>query len=386
MRITLVSPFDPAPPAADPAGAHLGGVERVYAEVAPRLAARRHEVTVLCSTPGAPRTTRQDEVLYHRRRRYATILRAPVARIAAALPHDADIVQVPATYPLTTSNVLTRARRLGLPSVLDFHFEAAPPGVIGKTAGALHRTIGTRAYRQADAVLVRSMSYAQSAPSLTRVPQAKWRVVPNGVDVERFRPNGGETGDFILFVGRLVDYKGVDTLLRALARHPPKLPLMVVGDGPLRSSLQHLARRLQVDATFVGYGADKDLPRYYRQARVTVLPSRNRQEAFGMSLLESMACGTPVVASDLPGVADLAAWGGLVATPGDPDALGLQIRRACTAGLLPRGRTLADPIHATFSWDAITDRLERVYREIQAPDRRRGGVIPVAHPRGNTVL
>ncbi len=77
-----------------------------------------------------------------------------------------------------------------------------------------------------------------------------------------------------------------------------------------------------------------------------------------------MACGTPVVASDLPGVSEVASHGGLVAEPGDPDALADQLNRALNADQLPRGKELAARIHAEFSWETLTDRLESVYDDV----------------------
>ncbi|MEA3203014.1 MAG: hypothetical protein QOI63_680 [Thermoplasmata archaeon] len=368
MRITLVCPYDPSPAQADTKAAVVGGVERVFAEVSRKLAARGHAVTLLCSTDGRGGTAEQDGVSYVRAPRRGTVLRDPVARLAAHLPPDSDVVHVAATYPFTTPSVLRRSHALGLPAVLDFHFEPTPGGAFGRLALGMYRKVGTPPYRLADAVLVRSLSYGRNAPSLGAIPESRWRVLPNGIDPQRFRPDGPAIGDggHLLFVGRLVPYKGVEVLLHALAKLRPAPPLHVVGDGPLRASLEALAARLGVQVRFLGHVADADLPALYRGARLTVLPSVTGQEAFGISLIESMACGTPVVASDLPGVADVARVGGLVAPPGDADALAAQLRRALE-GALERGPKLARRVHAGYSWDVVADRLLEVYAEVQAP-------------------
>jgi glycosyltransferase involved in cell wall biosynthesis len=177
--------------------------------------------------------------------------------------------------------------------------------------------------------------------------------------------------------------------LRALFLLRPNVPLVVAGDGPLRPRLQELARRLQVDVRFLGHVPDEDLPRLYANARVTVLPSVTGQEAFGIALVESMACGTPVIASSLPGVADVARLGGLVAQTGDAQSLANQLSAALDGAALPQGPPLAKRIHASFSWDAVTDRVVDVYREIL--ERRAGGPRPAevtsaAHPGRHTVL
>ncbi len=368
MELTLVSPFDPFPEQADGTGAHVGGVERVYAEVSRRLADRGHDVHLICSTDGPSQETEHAGIRVSRRHRTTTVFRAPACRLYREIG-DTDLVQVPATYPITGPTVLRQAQRLDLPAVLDFHFEPRPPSPLGKAGAQVYRTVGPSTYTAADLVTVRSRAYAESAPSLDQVPDTKLRVVPNGIDPERFTPYGPAlNGGYLLFVGRLVPYKGLEVLLDALDRSMEiDRPLVVAGDGPLRGELEAQADTLGVDATFLGYVPDDELPALYRGAALTLLPSANGQEAFGITLLESMACGTPVVASDLPGVADVARLGGLVATAGDAGGLAHQIERALDPGRLDRGPDLAQPIREGYSWEAVTDRFEAVYREILDP-------------------
>lgn len=391
MRITLVCPFDPIPPKADGRTAHVGGVERVYAALARGLVRRGHEVTLLCSTMEPIPTAIQEGVRVLRVPRRMTVFRAPLAELAPHIPHDSDLVQVAATYPFTTPRVLKRARERGLPSVLDFHFEPSPGTIPGRAFARIYRFVGPRSYQHADAVLLRSYAYGRSAMSLSRVPESRWRIVPNGIDATHFRPVARPTRDYILFVGRLVPYKGVDVLLRSLVLVRPNIPVLIAGDGPLRAKLAELAGRLNVDARFLGHVKDEDLPSLYGNARVTVLPSINGQEAFGIALVESMACGTPVVASSLPGVADVARLGGLVAKTGDVHALAAQLSAALSGFTLPYGPELSKRIHESFSWEAVTDRVIAVYHEVL--DRRAGlwprttrGVTADAHSRRNPLL
>ncbi len=366
MHLTLVSPFDPFPEHADGEAAHVGGVERVYAEVARRLADRGHDVHLVCSTDGTGGQTEHHGISVTRRRRATTVFRAPACRLYREIG-ETDLVQVPATYPITAPTVLRHAQREGWPALLDFHFEPRPPSTMGKAGARVYRKVGPATYDSAALVAVRSQAYAKSAPSLQGIPDEKLRVVPNGIDPDRFRPDGpARGGDYLLFVGRLVPYKGLHVLLQAVARSMDiDLPVVIAGDGPLREDLEAQAARLGVDATFLGYVPDEDLPALYRGAALTVLPSVNGQEAFGITLLESMACGTPVVASDLPGVADVATLGGLVANTGDAGSLAYQLERALDPGRLDQGSDLADRIRGSYSWEAVTDRFEAVYHEIQ---------------------
>ncbi len=392
MRIALVSPYDPLPTRAlQGTAAHkaeVGGVERVYAQLACGLARRGHDVTLVCSSREAAGRRRERGLTVVRRRRLATVWRAPLAHLAQAVPDDCDVVQVAATYPFTTAPVLRRAHRRGAATVLDFHFEPVPASALGRLAGRAYRLTGPRAYALADAVLVRSIAYARTAPSLSRVRPARWHTIPNGVDTEAFTADGpSPQRSDLLFVGRLVPYKGLEILLQAMARMHGQHRLLVAGDGPMRKPLERQADRLGVDARFLGHVPDGDLPGLYRGATVTVLPSLNGQEAFGIALLESMACGTPVVASDLPGVSDLARLGGLVARPGHADDLARKLQRALEPGSLRRGRALADPIRLAYSWDAVTDRVVEAYAEALASrTAAQQEVSPRAHPRRNPVL
>lgn len=342
----------------------------MFAEVAPRLAERGNDVTLLCSSAGKIGTDIENGIRVVRDSRRGTILRAPVAWLASRVASDADIVHVPATYPFTTQSVLRRAKRLNVPSVLDFHFEPAPGSWLGQVASRAYAMTVPRAYELARAVLVRSLAYGRSAPSLNVLPESRWRVIPNGIDPTVFFPVGDFGSEpYLLFVGRLVPYKGLHVLLAALARIKNPPPLYIVGDGPLRSSLEAEAQRRQVDVRFLGRVDDQALPRLYRNAQLTLLPSVNGQEAFGISLLESMACGTPVVASALPGVSELAQTSGLLARPGDAASLAHQIKRALVPGTLQRGPELARRVHSAYSWDAVADRLVAVYHEVsRTPD------------------
>lgn len=388
MRVTLVSPFDPAPTLCQDDRLHVGGVERVFHNVSQGLARRGHEVTLLCSTQGASSEREESGVHVIREHRKGTLLGTPLVQLAKRIPVDTELVHVAATYPFTTPPVLRRAKKLGIPSVLDFHFEPHPASTLGRLAASVYGGIGPANYALAQAALVRSFSHGRSSRGLAAVPEARWRVVPNGIDPTAFHPgNGARKGDYVLFVGRLVPYKGVDVLVRAVAAHPDRPKLIIAGEGPSEEALKTLSRKLGVDAHFLGRVPDHALPDLYRGAHVTVLPSIAHQESFGITLLESMACGTPVVASDLPGVDEVALLGGLLSPPGDPASLGNQIRRAGEPALLARGTELASKIHRGYSWDAITTRVLDVYNEItHRPHRGTAGVTRIAHPRSNPVL
>ena len=163
-----------------------------------------------------------------------------------------------------------------------------------------------------------------------RLPQLKAResVVYGGVDCERFSPNGDARAG-VVFVGRLLYFKGVDVAIRALR---PDTPLRLVGpayDGSYLAALQHLAAGKNI--TFVPPPPGDGIVEEYRRARIAVLPSIIHSaygapapgELFPLAILEALACGTPVVASDVGGIPEIIDDGvnGFVVPAGDTEAL-----------------------------------------------------------------
>jgi glycosyltransferase involved in cell wall biosynthesis len=122
--------------------------------------------------------------------------------------------------------------------------------------------------------------------------------VPSGVDLNRFRPLQAER-EAVTYVGALRNVKGVDIFLRAMEGINEKI--WIVGDGPERKSLEVLAKTLKLDCTFWGFRTD--IPELMNRSKIVVLPSRN--EGFGLTLLEAMACKTPVIGRKTGGIPEL---------------------------------------------------------------------------------
>ncbi|MGE5815044.1 MAG: glycosyltransferase [Acidobacteriota bacterium] len=188
------------------------------------------------------------------------------------------------------------------------------------------------ALRRACTILVTSRAYVETSTVLQRF-RSRCQVVPYGIPTARFeRVDDAQIaalrarfGDrMVLATGRLVYYKGFDVLIEAM-RHVSG-HLVVIGDGPLLSSLNSRAQQLGVAAkvTFTGEIGNHELAPFYSAARVFVLPSVARSEAFGIVQLEALACGTPVVNTNLPsGVPEVSLdrVTGLTVPPKDPQAL-----------------------------------------------------------------
>jgi rhamnosyl/mannosyltransferase len=220
------------------------------------------------------------------------------------------------------------------------------------------------------------------APSAHR---AKCVVIPYGLDADRFRPTAAiaasadalraqARGPILLFVGRLVPYKGLDVLLRAM----PELDaqLVVVGDGPLRGTLETMVQELRIGhrVHLTGAVTDDERLAWLHACAVLVLPSITRQESFGVAQLEAMLCGRPVVSTDVPtGVCWVNVHGqtGFVARAGDTASLRQAIERLLADGELRRvfGEAARTRVLNMFTADTMCSSMLALYHEVVAPVR-----------------
>jgi glycosyltransferase involved in cell wall biosynthesis len=227
----------------------------------------------------------------------------------------------------------------------------------------------------------RFLTVSRFSASVLGIPAHRTRVVYGGADEERFAPDPRRRRDGVLFVGRLTPHKGIDRLIRAL---PGGARLTVAGTGghdrrlPERDYpllLAELARGH--DVTFPGAVSDADLPVLHRGAAVFVLPTVKQDcygrhfaisELLGLSVLEAMASGTPVIASRLDGLPEVVRDGetGFLVTPGDVDELRDRLTqllgdRALAARMGRRGREL---VLDRFTWAACARRCLTAYEEL----------------------
>jgi glycosyltransferase involved in cell wall biosynthesis len=245
----------------------------------------------------------------------------------------ADCIVLHEPNPLAGSSLFlhTPAPRF----VIWHHSDLVRPAWAPHTYGHIQRAL----YRRADCVIVSSPSLA--ARSALVGCARRVAVIPFGVALEHYRRDdavrrsrvaeirASAPGPHVLFVGRLVYYKGVEIAIRAMAHCPGTLT--IVGTGPLEPSLREAAARHGVAdrVRFAGSVPEDDLPAYYQACDLFVLPSIAVTEAFGIVQIEAMAAGAPVVSTNLPtGVP----WvnqhdvTGLVVPPGDADGLAHAMR------------------------------------------------------------
>ena len=211
------------------------------------------------------------------------------------------------------------------------------------------------------------------------------RLIPMGVNPNQFQKTAAAVdlknklqldGEVILSVGRLIDLKGTDYLIKALVGvllEFPRAKAIIIGSGPRKNHLIKLARDQQLSEKilFIDKVAHTELVKYYSLADVFVLSSIvnkiGETEGFGVVLLEAMACGVPVVGSDVGGISDIIQHEetGLLARQKDPQDIADQITRLLSDADL-RKKVVKNGYHLInnqFSWEVISDRFIETYRE-----------------------
>ena len=243
------------------------------------------------------------------------------------------------------------------------------------------------ALRRAARVVVASPPMADApAPSAHR---EKCVVIPYGLDADRYRPTAAiaaradalraqARGPILLFVGRLVRYKGLDVLLRAMPGLDAQL--VIVGEGPLRGTLETMVQELGVGdrVRLTGEVTDEERLAWLQACAALVLPSITRQESFGVAQLEAMLCGRPVVSTDVPtGVPWVNVHGqtGLVARAGDTASLRDAVERLLADAELRRvlGEAARIRVLNMFTADRMCSSMLALYQEVVVGQRQEEG-------------
>lgn len=391
MKIAhLVSTFPP----------YFGGMGNAAFGMAREAARRGHEVTIL--TPKYEKNQGDQSVIYDSR--FMIHRLRPLGRWgnAAFLPQlfwlldDYDIVHL--HYPFfggAEVAALWRASQMGRKKrrlVITYHMDAIADRWLGRYFAWHNRHVLPWILSVADWIIVTSFDYAEHSllknyelrmrNKVIEVPLgvATDRFVPEEKDVELLRQYKINPASFVVFFVGALDrahpFKGVEVLLRAFALFGKfqgigtmvQPTLLIVGDGNSRPAYAALARELGIQeyVVFTGHVGSDVLPRYYNLADVVVLPSTGGSEAFGMVVLEGMASGKPIIASNLPGVRKVVVdrKTGILAKPGDVvglakaiEALANDVELRAKYGAAGRERVVD-----RYQWETVGEELERVYR------------------------
>jgi len=392
LRTPRLAVFNTQPP-----HLYFGGVERRIVEVAKRLT-KEIDTTIYSGTKGGFRTTVSSsgtsivpcfstDVLFPLDN---WVFNQTISSAVGFIKADVYEAHNASGYAFLRS---LKKRRLKVPFVETIHgvladeyFQTLESGSLSPRERLanllmwhLSRLEGESA-RKANLVVAVSNNSAEKAVRLYDVDKAKIRVVPNGVDPDRFKPATGsgawkrklklDNKRIVLFVGRLIPRKGLNFLVEAAKRvvkENADAVFIIVGNGPLRNKLASDLERLNLSRNFIFMGdvAENMLPNLYNYADVFAFPSI--QEGQGIALLEAEASAKPVVAFRVGGVKEAVSDGnsGFLVERGNSDGLAEAILNLLSNPSLRQsmGEKGREFVQHNFTWDICAEKMLRVYRE-----------------------
>jgi len=373
---------------------YYGGTGNVCFNNARELAQRGHEVHVFTAAmQGNPAVEISEHVTVHRLRPILRIGNMPVLPGLITVLDGFDIIHLHYPFILGAEMVRLAAAIKKTPLVASFHNDLIGSGT-RRRIFEIYQQLSARLTIQSVARLcVVSQDHFDSSRLRRSISGhgVKTVEIPNGVDLDHFHPSVeadhvrkqyGIPSDskLVLFVAaldRAHHFKGLDNLLLAFQTLPQDTWLLVVGDGDLRTYYEQLAHQSGLASRIIFAGAirHEDTPPLFRNADVTVLPS-SPPESFGLVLIESLACATPVVATRIPGVRTVVDHGkdGYLVPPNDSVALSGAIRTLLEDKTLSQlmGQRGRARVEACYSWKRICDQLEAVYQQAIEDTRQRG--------------
>jgi len=367
----------------------LGGIENHIRLVAEEQARRGLDVTVLATAL----TMRTEDYILNgvhiiKAGRLTTVASAPISFSLFAWAHRLKVHIAHLHFPYPIGELAHLLLGHSKHTIITYHSDI----VRQRGLLLLYRPFLWRILHKADRIIATNAAYVQTSPFLRRFAH-KITVIPLGIPIDRFThvsaeavaairqryadrllhpmPGGRGEAPLLLSVGRLRYYKGLDYLIRAM----PQIPavLLIIGTGPMEKAWRSLAQETGVAdrVLFLGDVSDEELPAYYHAADLYVSPASHRSEAYGISILEALACGIPAVSTELgtgTSFVNLDGITGLVVPPRDQHALAAAINRLLADAHLRRrlGEAGRLRVHREFSAQTMVERIIQVYNEVAA--------------------
>lgn len=357
---------------------YAGGVENYAYYLSRELVKSGHQVKIICAKePKDSKVTNNGIKL----ERLDYIGKIANTNITPTLPYhilkeDFDILHthLPTPWSADWSALVSLGKMK--PLVLSYHNDIVGDGIASYIAKGYNLTALKFVLKTASKIIISHYNYFKFSPHLKDY-QEKIEIIPNGVDIGRFSPGKTEAEDTIFFLSLLDEfhkYKGLDYLLESMKlvkKEIPRVKLKVGGGGRL---LQYYKERaaylgLEKNVDFAGYIPIERVPEHYRNCNLFVLPSISAsQEGFGIVSLEAMACGKPIVTTDIVGTAeDIKKYNsGIVIKPMDTKGLANAIIRILqdkkeAEKMGERGRKL---VEEKYTWENISKDIEDIYLDV----------------------
>lgn len=287
---------------------HFGGMEKVVRDINIGLKEDVEMKILTCQVKGKGNEEIIDGIEVFRAGSIGSYFSVPISFtfpfLLKKISSDRDILHFHLPFPLAViSYLLVRPKGK---IIVWWHSDILRP----KSLYKLYKPFLRKFLNKVDKIIVATPYHIKNSDILKDF-RNKCEVIPFGIDIKHFEKNSQVRNKvkqirnkygpkFILFIGRLIYYKGLEYLIQAMTEINAKL--LIIGEGNLRGNLQKLVDNFKIDdrVFFLGRVKNSDILAYYHACDIFVLPSIAKTEAFGLVQLEAMACGKPIVNTNLP--------------------------------------------------------------------------------------
>lgn len=371
----------------------IGGAENYSYNIAKGLVKKGFKVTVLCSTKlGKDKTETIDGINVIRQKPDFIVSNTPVKfnlyfTVSKLLREEKfDLVNSHTPVPYYADMACYAAKRANVRFILTYHNDNTHPNfLVNALCNIYNYTLNKLTLKWSTKIITPSpYCFHESKFLLAHKDKLSW--IPPGVNMKKFYPgksylvhtryNIPKKAKIVMFVGQMGKFhkhKGVDILIKAFKSVSEKIPsayLVLVGKGDMVEEYKKISKELGIadKVIFTGFVSDEELPEYYRSADVVALTPTTVQEGFGMTLIEAMACGKPVIGTRIGGIKYIINEGenGFLVDVGDVISLGnLMIKLLSDKNLfkiMRKNRTKT--AEEKFSWVGSTEKLCKLYNNL----------------------
>lgn len=389
MRVLQVIPYFPP---------FSGGVEYNAYYICKELIKKGHEITVICHNhEQGYKEERMSGILVKRVPLEKQVFNSPFSsnilkkvleelKNAEKKGKSYDIIHSHIPSPFTALCAALASRKFKKPLVITYHNDIGGLNLFSDIAAFLwNMTAGNFILAQCSRIFATTPIYPKISPWL-KMHKNKISIVYNGVNIETYKPSNSNSAKakaikskykgkkIIFFVGSMGVYKkckGIDYLIKSaqyMKKKTNDFVIVIGGKGKLRDFYVKMAEDLGVseNVDLVGYISDEDMPYYYGASDLTVLPSINKWEGFGIIIMESLATKKPVVGSNIGGIPFAVGNGGLLAKPRDAEDLAEKILMIIQNEKLAKKYASQGyaRVKKMFQWKDIAKTQEKFYREV----------------------
>ena len=353
-----------------------GGVENYVYNISKNLIKKGHSITVLCATKeGQDKTEILDGIKVIRQKQDFIISNTAIKlnlyfTLSKLLKKDKyDLINAHTPVPYYADIASYASKKNKVPFILTYHAGSLIKGKpVIDTISKVYQILEKRMLKNATKIITVTDFVKEK---YLRNHKEKIVIISPGVDTHRFVPKDSTKKEGLLFVGQLNEghkWKGLKYLLDAMALLPKDIKLTVVGDGNLLSFYKTYAESKKLNVEFKGKISDNDLIVQLQISKILILPSYSTAESFGMVLIEAMACGTPVIGSDIGGIPYVIKENetGLLVEPKNPKSIAKTIEK------LYNDKQLWDKLKENgikevkekYNWKIIVGKTEKAFKSV----------------------